>query len=236
LADLDGFRSLGLDRREALWAARGLNRTGGQEDLPLFVRAHDPTKEPDYSLPPMLLGEHIVEDYRTIGLSLKTHPTALLRQELAARGAIKAEDLKTIPNGKRVRVTGLVLVRQRPGTASGVIFATLEDETWISNIVVWPKVFEQFRPEILGGRLIAVDGPVQSESGVIHVIAERVRDWTALLAKLSNHGPEIDPAGPTDEPRRGGDGDARQRHPRNVRINLDVPPAANVMPKGRNFH
>jgi error-prone DNA polymerase len=236
LADLDGFRSLGLDRREALWAARGLNRVGGQEDLPLFVRDEDPTKEPDYDLPSMLLGEHIVEDYRTIGLSLKTHPAALLREEMAARGAIRAEQLKDIPNGTRVRVAGLVLVRQRPGTASGVIFATLEDETWISNIVVWPKVFEQFRPEILGGRLIAVDGPVQSESGVIHVIAERVHDWTPMLAQLSKHGPEIDPTGPTDEPKRGGEGDARQRHPRNVRINLDVSPAAEVMPKGRNFH
>jgi error-prone DNA polymerase len=236
LADLDGFRSLGLDRREALWAARALNRVGGQEDLPLFVREEDPTKEPDYDLPSMLLGEHIVEDYRTIGLSLKAHPTALLRDELAARGAIRAEQLRGIPNGQRVRVCGLVLVRQRPGTASGVIFATLEDESWISNIVVWPKIFEQFRPEILGGRLIAVDGPVQSESGVIHVIAERVHDWTPLLAQLSNHGPEIDPTGPTDEPKRGGEGDARQRHPRNVRINLDVSPAANVMPKGRNFH
>jgi error-prone DNA polymerase len=236
LADLDSFRSLGLDRREALWAARALNRVGGQEDLPLFVREEDPTKEPDYDLPPMLLGEHIVEDYRTIGLSLKAHPTALLRDELSTRGAIRAEQLKDIPNGQRVRVTGLVLVRQRPGTASGVIFATLEDESWISNIVVWPKIFEQFRPEILGGRLIAVDGPVQSESGVIHVIAERVHDWTPLLAQLSNHGPEIDPSGPTDEPKRGGEGDARQRHPRNVRINLDVKKAADVMPKGRNFH
>ncbi|QGZ95558.1 error-prone DNA polymerase [Terricaulis silvestris] len=236
LADLDGFRSLGLDRREALWAARALNRVGGQEDLPLFVREEDPTKEPDYDLPSMLLGEHIVEDYRTIGLSLKTHPAALLRDELSARGAIRAEELREIPNGQRVRVTGLVLVRQRPGTASGVIFATLEDESWISNIVVWPKIFEQFRPEILGGRLIAVDGPVQSESGVIHVIAERVHDWTPLLSQLSNRGPEIDPTGPTDEPKRGGEGDARQRHPRNVRINLDVSPAANVMPKGRNFH
>jgi len=234
LAEIDAFRSLGLDRRDALWAACGLNRVGGQEDLPLFGHGEDRTKEPDYDLPPMLLGEHIVEDYRTIGLSLKSHPTALLRDELRARGAIRAEQLKDIPNGQRVRVTGLVLVRQRPGTASGVIFATLEDETWISNIVVWPKVFEQFRPEILGGRLIAVDGPVQSESGVIHVIAERVHDWTPLLAKLSNHGPEIDPTGPTDEPKRGGEGDARQRHPRNVRINLDV--AADVMPKGRNFH
>jgi error-prone DNA polymerase len=236
LAEIDAFRSLGLDRRDALWAARGLNRVGGQEDLPLFQRGEDRTKEADYDLPSMLLGEHIVEDYRTMGLSLKTHPASLLREELAARGAIRAEQLKDIPNGTRVRVTGLVLVRQRPGTASGVIFATLEDETWISNIVVWPKIFEQFRPEILGGRLIAVDGPVQSESGVIHVIAERVHDWTPMLAKLSSRGEEIDPTGPTDEPNRGGEGDARQRHPRNVRINLDVKKAADVMPKGRNFH
>jgi error-prone DNA polymerase len=177
-----------------------------------------------------------VEDYRTIGLSLKQHPVALLRDELSARRIIRAEQLKDIRSGERVRVAGLVLVRQRPGTASGVIFATLEDETWISNIVVWPKIFEQFRPQILGGRLIAVEGPVQSESGVIHVIAERVHDYTPLLAKLSAHGAEIDPSGPTDEPRRGGEGDARQRHPRNVRINLDVKKAVDVMPKGRNFH
>ncbi len=236
LADIDAFRSLGLDRRDALWAARGLNRVGGQEDLPLFTTTPDPTREPDFALPRMLLGEHIVEDYRTIGLSLKQHPVALLRDELTGRRVIRAEQLKDIRNGERVRVAGLVLVRQRPGTASGVIFATLEDETWISNIVVWPKVFEQFRPEILGGRLIAVDGPVQSESGVIHVIAERVHDYTPLLAKLSAHGVQIDASGPTDEPRRGGEGDARQRHPRNVRINLDVKKAADVMPKGRNFH
>jgi len=289
LADLDAFRSLGLDRRDALWAARGLNRVGGQEDLPLFsyrpelsptspsmgevspkategVRAptvkKTPNKaepetaagltpsvslretappsrgssEPDFDLPSMMLGEHIVEDYRTLGLSLKAHPVALLRDDLAKRGIIRAEQLKDIRSGQRVRVAGLVLVRQRPGTAAGVIFATLEDETWISNIIVWPKVFEQFRPQILGGRLIAVEGPVQSESGVVHVIAERVHDYTPLLAKLSAQGAELDASGPTDEPRRGGEGDVRGRHPRNVRINLDVRKAADVMPKGRNFH
>ena len=244
LADIDAFRSLGLDRRDALWAARGLNRVGGQEDLPLFERAHgDRTREPDFDLPSMYLGEHIVEDYRTTGLSLKAHPTGLLRDELTAHRSIKAEDLTKIKNGERVRVSGLVLVRQRPGTASGVIFMTLEDETGIANIVVWPKLFEQFRAEVLGGRLVAIDGPVQSESGVIHVIAERVHDWTPLLGKLSAVGQQIDPSGPTDEPRRGGAGDAREkpkpegaRHPRNVRISLDVTPAAEVMPKGRNFH
>jgi error-prone DNA polymerase len=236
LADADAFRSLGLDRRDALWAVRGLNRVGGQEDLPLFERGEDRTREPDFDLPPMLMGEHIVEDYRTLGLSLKAHPASLLRQELAARRVITAETLTRIPNGQRVRVAGLVLVRQRPGTASGVIFMTLEDETGIANIVVWPKMFEQYRREVLGGRLVAIDGPVQSESDVIHVIAERVHDFTPLLANLSATGEQIDSTGPTDEPRRATYEDARQRHPRNVRIDLDVPAAAEVMPKGRNFH
>ncbi|MEZ5957089.1 MAG: error-prone DNA polymerase [Hyphomonadaceae bacterium] len=237
LADIDAFRSLGLDRRDALWAARGLNRVGGQEDLPLFDQAGDRTREPDFDLPPMCLGEHIVEDYRTMGLSLKAHPVSLLREELGARHVIKSERLTRIRNGERVRVAGLVLVRQRPGTASGVIFMTLEDETGIANIVVWPKLFEEYRRQVLGGRLVAIDGPVQSESGVIHVIAERVHDYTPLLAKLSAQGENLDAYGPTDEPRKATYEDPRQSgHPRNVRINLDVVKAAGVMPKGRNFH
>jgi error-prone DNA polymerase len=236
LADIDAFRSLGLDRREALWAARGLNRVGGQEDLPLFALAHDPTREPDVDLPPMPLGEHVVEDYRTLGLSLKTHPVALIRDDLADRRAIKAEALRQMPNGQRTRVAGLVLVRQRPGTASGVIFMTLEDETGIANIVVWPKVFEEFRRQVLAGRLVAVDGPVQSESGVIHVVAERIYDYTPMLAALSMSRDVIDLDPRADEARRNVGDDPRQRHPRNVRINLDVSPAATVMPKGRNFH
>jgi DNA polymerase III alpha subunit len=178
----------------------------------------------------------VVEDYRTLGLSLKSHPVALLRDALTARRAIKAEALTSLRNGERTRVAGLVLVRQRPGTASGVIFMTLEDETGIANIVVWPKLFEQFRAQVLGGRLVAIDGPVQSESGVVHVIAERVHDFTPMLAKLSSAAVTLDTTGPTDEPRRGSAGDPRQRHPRNVRINLDVSGAAKVMPKGRNFH
>jgi error-prone DNA polymerase len=245
LADIDAFRSIGLDRRDALWAARGLNRVGGQEDLPLFAarRAIDPSLEPDFDLPIMHMGEHVVEDYRTIGLSLKTHPAALLRDELTERRVIKNEQLTQMPNGQRTRVAGLVLVRQRPGTASGVIFMTLEDETGIANIVVWPKLFEQFRAEVIGGRLVAIDGPVQSESGVIHVIAERIHDYTPLLGKLAEGGPQhVDPSTPTDEPRKGGPGGSWRgdphRHPRNVRIDLKVepPPAADVMPKGRNFH
>ncbi|HWA00191.1 MAG TPA: error-prone DNA polymerase [Caulobacterales bacterium] len=233
LADADAFRSLGLDRRDALWAVRGLNRVGGQEDLPLFAQTQDPTREPDFELPAMPVGEHVVEDYRTLGLSLKTHPTALLRPALDARRAIRSERLVRFRNGERARVAGLVLVRQRPGTASGVIFMTIEDETGIANVVVWPKMFERFRPEVLGARLCAVDGPVQSESGVIHVIAERILDWTPMLSELSAAGPDIDPTSPPDEPRRAGP--EGPRHPRNVRINLDVKAAA-AMPSGRNFH
>jgi len=233
LADADAFRSLGLDRREALWAARGLNREGDQDDLPLFAQAAAPAQARDFNLPPMRIGEHVVEDYRTLRLSLKTHPVALLRQELQARRAIQAQDLTTTPDGRYVRVCGLVLVRQRPGTASGVIFMTLEDETHIANVVVWPKTFERYRPEVLGARLCAVDGKVQSERGVIHVVAQKLWDYTPLLGALSSE--KLEPAlANADEVRRPGH-DVRQ-HPRNVKQDLSYEAAERVMPKGRNFH
>ena len=234
LADADCFRSLGLDRRDALWAARGLNTVGGQEDLPLLSLTKARNLEPDFKLPSMVIGEHVVEDYRTLGLSLKSHPTALLRGEFSARGAIPAEELANMKNGQKVRVAGLVLVRQRPGTASGVIFMTLQDETHVANIVVWARTFERFRPEVLGARLCAVDGIVQKEGEVIHVVAERLHDYSPLLAQLS--GTEFDMSVTNaDEVRRPVEADSRS-HPRNVRHNLSYKPAAGVMPKGRNFH
>jgi error-prone DNA polymerase len=234
LADADAFRSLGLDRRDALWAARGFNRVGGQEDLPLFAANTDVSAEPDFALPPMPLGEQIVEDYRTLRLSLKTHPTALLRPSLAARNVIRADDLSSVRNGARVRVAGLVLVRQRPGTASGVIFMTLEDETHIANIVVWPKMFERFRAEVLGARLCAVDGILQNENNVVHIIAERIHDYGPLLAGLSGDALDIR-AIAADEVRRPGTDSRTHGHPRNVKYDLSAP-AQKVMPKGRNFH
>jgi len=217
LADADAFRSLGLDRRDALWAARGLNRVGGQEDAPLFAHASGPSHEPDVHLPPLCLGEQVVEDYRTLGLSLKAHPAGLLRENLAARRAITASSLADTRNGARVRVAGLVLVRQRPGTASGVIFMTLEDETHIANIIVWPRVFEQFRQEVLGARLCAVDGVVQNESGVVHIVAERLHDFSPLLARLSSQDMPVATAR-ADEIKRPTP-DART-HPRKVRHDL----------------
>src|SRR5690606_21977583 len=140
LAAADAFRSLGLSRREALWAVTGLRRSGDKDDLPLFARATMAELEPDVGLPPMLPGQQVVEDYRHLHLSLKAHPVSFLRADFDRRRILRSEQLPSIASGRRVTVGGLVLVRQRPGTAKGVIFATLEDETGIVNVIVWPKV------------------------------------------------------------------------------------------------
>jgi error-prone DNA polymerase len=246
LANADAFRSLGLDRREALWAVRALRRAGDKDDLPLFARATMSEQEPDVGLPPMPPGEHVVEDYRHLHLSLKAHPVSFLRGDLQRRGAISHETLPTIANGQRVTVAGLVLVRQRPGTAKGVIFMTLEDETGIANTIVWQRTFEAFRPQVLGARLVSVTGPLQSASGVIHVVAEDIRDLTPLLRRLSDEHGGIDALAPPDEVRR--PVIERHRHPRTgdslVTLLKEGPgledlaavQTAKVMPKGRNFH
>ena len=203
LADADAFRSLGLDRRQALWAVRGLDRVGDQDDLPLFAASRPAREtEPDARLPPMPLGAHVVEDYRRLSLSLKAHPTSFMRARLAQRGILRSEALPSVKNGERVTVAGLVLVRQRPGTAKGVIFMTLEDETGVANVIVWPKAFERLRPIVLGARFVAVTGKLQSESGVIHIVAERMEDLTPMLGMLSEAGRTIDALARADEVRR----------------------------------
>ena len=189
----------------------------------------------------MLLGEHVVNDYRYLSLSLKAHPVSFLRERLAARGIIPAIALRDTRNNSKVTVAGLVITRQRPGTASGVIFMTLEDETDITNAIVWPKVFERFRPVVLGARLIALTGKVQSESGVIHVIADRIDDLTPMLAVLSADAGDLSSLARADEVARPAGDDSRQknvaRHPRNVRFfQEEAKTAHDVMPKGRNFH
>jgi error-prone DNA polymerase len=260
LADGDAFRSIGLDRRDALWAARGEGALKAKDKLPLFdVPEHaDIRREPDFALPPMLLGEHVVNDYRYLSLSLKAHPLTFLRRELTARGIIPASGLRgaspaedgSSMNGKRVTVSGLVITRQRPGTASGVIFMTLEDETDITNGIVWPRVFERYRPVVLGARLIALTGKVQSAKGVIHVVADRIDDLTPMLAALSVDGREISSLARADEVSRNPGVDNREkirgmanhlmRHPRNEPVGRDLAAIAEaaheVMPKGRNFH
>jgi error-prone DNA polymerase len=239
LADADAFGSLGLTRRDALWAAKALGRVGDRDDdLPLFVSASqtpavmprasvassspgasdngvpsvstgssavaddDTQREPEVRLPPMPIGEEVVNDYRFLRLSLRAHPAQFLRADLAKRGILRNEALRTIASGARVRISGLVTCRQRPGSAKGVVFMTIEDESAVANAVVWPKVFERARPIVLGARYIAVSGRVQSESGVIHVVAEELEDLTALLAQLAEHGADIDSLARCDEVRR----------------------------------
>jgi error-prone DNA polymerase len=248
LANADAFNSLGLSRRDALWAVRALQRAGDKDDLPLFRRVAMPELEPDVDLPPMPPGEQVVEDYRHLHLSLKAHPVSFLRGDLARRGILAHELLPAMPSGRRVTVAGLVLVRQRPDSASGVIFMTLEDETGIANAIVWPSVFETFRPVVLGARLISVTGKLQNEQGVIHVVAERIEDLTPLLRRLSEEHGHVQALANADEVRRPNERHKMQ-HPRagdslvtalkGGASVTDLSPAAStaqVMPKGRNFH
>ena len=182
LAGSDAFRGMGLDRRAALWAVKAL----GDAPLPLFARLPDGARrpEPPARLPEMPLGEHVVEDYASLSLSLKCHPLTLLRDGLIAARIQPASRLREVRDGKRLSVAGLVLVRQRPGTSKGVIFITLEDETGIANLVVMPDIFERFRREILTARLLAATGRVEKEGEVIHLKVERLTDLTARLTDL----------------------------------------------------
>jgi error-prone DNA polymerase len=227
LADADAFGSLGFSRRQALWAAKALGRVGDRDDdLPLFrVAAAQPQapaqvsvpREPAVRLPPMPLGEEVVNDYRFLELSLRPHPASFLRADLARRGIVRNEELRLLPSSARVSVSGLVTVRQQPGSANGVIFMTIEDETAVANIIVWPKTFARFRPVIMGARYIAVSGELQKESDVIHVVAKRLDDLTSLLARLTEDAPPIEALARADAVKRPHDEnvDSRARGRRN---------------------
>ncbi len=187
LAEADACRSLGLDRRQALWEVQALGSGSAAERLPLFDPEHGgpPEREVEVRLPAMTAGEHVVHDYRHLSLSLKAHPLSFLRGGLEQEGTLTCGALADTPDGRPVRVAGLVLVRQQPGTAKGVIFMTVEDETGAANIIVWPKIFEKFRPQVMGARLVRVHGRLQSHSGVIHVVAQRIEDLSARLSLLT---------------------------------------------------
>ena len=159
-------------------------------------------READVHLPPMPLGEEVVNDYRFLRLSLRAHPAQFLRADLAARGILRNETLRGTAQNARVRISGLVTCRQRPGSANGVVFMTIEDESAVANAIVWPKVFERFRPVVLGARYVAITGRVQEEAGVIHVVADRLEDLTPWLAQLAEHGADIDSLARCDEVRR----------------------------------
>jgi error-prone DNA polymerase len=236
LADADAFRSIGLDRRAALWAVR---RLPDDIPLPLFETA-DAREQPDEQaqpLPLMPLSEHVVADYQTIRLSLKGHPMEFLRSRFASEGVIACASVSDANDRQYVRCAGVVLVRQRPGSAKGVVFMTLEDETGIANIVVWPKVMERFRKEVMGARLVLVEGYIQSSpEKVVHLVAERLFDRSRDLVDLANDALSRKhpvPAGPAlieplnDDRREHPDNPAQKiRHPRNVRI----------LPPSRDFH
>ena len=218
IAAADGFHGLGLSRRDAAWAIKGLR----DEALPLFAAADDragllrpEALEPRVTLAPMTQGREVVEDYRSTGLSLRAHPLAFLRQTLAQQGFAPCRALKETPNGRRLSIAGLVLVRQMPGSAKGVMFITLEDESANANLIVWPTVFEQNRRAILSATMLGCRGWVQSADGVIHLIVESVNDLSPQLKTVSGLAKAFPlSAGRGDDAKHGGSGlDSREPKP-----------------------
>ncbi len=247
LADADAFRSMGLSRRQALWEVRALEEKAAAESLPLFERvsgsgAKDLQAEPAVALPFMSPGEAVVQDYRSLSLSLEAHPVQFLRPTLQQQGVQPCAVLNDLPSGRTISVAGLVLVRQRPGSAKGVIFMTLEDETGIANVIVWPKVFAVYRPVVLGARLVEVRGRLQKSDGVIHLIAAEVVDRTPLLSTLGDQAAGLDVLSRADEVKRPVQESRVKKNKTGEAQALfrEMPELVNdirrVMPKGRNFH
>ncbi|MBV9532773.1 MAG: error-prone DNA polymerase [Bradyrhizobium sp.] len=236
LADADAFRSLDLDRRAALWAVR---RLPDDVPLPLFesTAARELPDENAKALPSMPLPEQVVADYQTIRLSLKGHPMQFLRSVFVRENVIACKAVSHANDKQYVRCAGVVLVRQRPGSAKGVVFMTLEDETGIANIVVWPKVMERFRKEVMGSRLVLVEGRIQSSpEKVVHLVAERLIDRSADLSGLANDALSRKPALPAGpalvEPLQ----HDRRQHPENLAQKLRHPRNVRVLPTSRDFH
>ena len=213
LAKSDAFRSMGISRRDAAWAIKSLR----SDILPLFADAdrreqgiQPEIKETPVALPPMTGGREVVEDYRSIGLTLRSHPVSFLREELTRRAISPCKALRTARDGSQISVAGLVLVRQKPGSAKGVMFITLEDETDIANLIVWPSTFDKLRRAILGAQVMTVRGKVQYASGVVHLIVEHLLDETELLNGIGGQNQSFTlPAGRGDEARHPGGPDPR---------------------------
>jgi error-prone DNA polymerase len=235
LADADAFRSIGLDRRAALWVVR---RLPDDVPLPLFeiAAAREQPDENAQPLPLMPLPEQVVADYQTIRLSLKGHPMEFLRSTFAKERVIACAAVSDANDKQYVRCAGLVLVRQRPGSAKGVVFMTLEDETGIANIVVWPKVMERFRKEVMGARLVLVEGCIQSSpEKVVHLVAERLFDRSGDLIHLADEAlsrKHAVPPGPAlIEPLN----DDRRQHLENPAQNIRHPRNVRILPRSRDF-
>ncbi|GAA5629309.1 error-prone DNA polymerase [Brucella sp. NBRC 12953] len=216
LAKADAYRpSLELERRDALWAIKALR----DEPLPLFAAAAErqmvaiaEQKEPEVALRQMTEGHNVIEDYGHTGLTLRQHPVAFLRKDLQDRNIITCSDAMTARDGRWVFTAGLVLVRQKPGSAKGVMFITIEDETGPANIVVWPKLFEKRRRIVLGSSLMAIHGKIQREGEVVHLVAQQLFDLTSDLSGLADRDTSFRlPTGRGDEFAHGGGPDSRER-------------------------
>ncbi len=180
LADADAFRSIGLDRRNALW------EVSTKDHQPRSIFSDMPIKDQEkIVLPEMTLPEHVVQDYKATSLSIKAHPVSFVREQLARFHVMPASALEKTKDGALVKVAGLVLVRQRPGTATGICFITIEDESGIANLVVFKKLFDKYRKEIIQSKLLMVEGRLQREGEVIHVIVRRCHNFSRLLHQLS---------------------------------------------------
>jgi error-prone DNA polymerase len=214
LAEADCFQSIAMDRRETLWAVR---RLPDDDALPLFAAqfVEEQPEEDIDPLPAMPLSEHVLADYQMLRLSLRAHLMEFLRDLFRGEKVSSCAEISTARDGVPAACAGIVLTRQMPGDA-GVVFITLSDETGIANVVVWPRLVETFRRAIMGARLLLVEGKVQrSPEGVVHLVAERIFDRSAELARLSEDAPSFE-----------GQGSDLRRHPRNVRI----------VPQSRDFH
>jgi error-prone DNA polymerase len=224
LAEADAMRSINLDRREAAWTVR---RLPDSDPLPLFeaARVQELAEEPLVTLPEMPLSEHVVADYQTLRLSLKGHPMMFLRDLYESEGTLPCATIRDLADGRRVRAAGVVLIRQKPGSAKGVVFMTIEDETGIANLVVWPSLLERFRKVVMGARLVAVEARAQrSEEGLVHLVVEEIEDRSDDLLLLSQETMPLVLAHADEVKRPVPEG--RARHLRNAR----------VLPKSRDFH
>jgi error-prone DNA polymerase len=216
LAEADSFQSIDKDRREILWAVR---RLPDDEDLPLFAVSYIEEPEEEIApLPVMPLSEHVVTDYEMLRLSLKAHLMFFLRDLFRSEGILTCAEINAAKDGTSASCAGIVLTRQMPGDA-GVVFMTLSDEAGVANVVVWPRLVSIFRREIMGARLLVVEGKVQrGEGGVVHLVAERIYDRSAELNRLTEDGQNT----PSCRARAS----SLHRHPRNLR----------TVPKSRDFH
>ncbi|WP_159466592.1 error-prone DNA polymerase [Dyadobacter sp. 3J3] len=228
LADADAFRSMGMDRRKAMWEASAL----ADRPVGLFEGQKSQSEfEPAVQLPQMSASEHVVQDYASTSLSLKAHPVSFVRERLSAERAVATGNLPHYNDGMIIRVAGLVLVRQRPGTAGGVCFITIEDETGFANLVVFKNLFETYRKEILRAKLLMVEGKLQREGEVTHVIVRRCYDMSYLLREMNQT--KADP--PVQTLSRADEKDEYASQAINRKTQVRKAVQTEIFPSGRNF-